>query len=41
MITARSHGLPLHLDLAIARFLELRRTGRTPTADTSTAPSLP
>ncbi|MFI0915344.1 tetratricopeptide repeat protein [Streptomyces abikoensis] len=33
VITARSHGLPLHLDLAIARFLELRRAGRTPTAD--------
>ncbi|MFD5557643.1 ATP/GTP-binding protein [Streptomyces sp. NPDC127068] len=29
-ITARSHGLPLHLDLAVARFLEIRRTGRTP-----------
>ncbi|MER7050109.1 ATP/GTP-binding protein [Streptomyces jumonjinensis] len=29
-ITARSHGLPLHLDLAAARFLEIRRTGRTP-----------
>ncbi|WP_331726458.1 ATP/GTP-binding protein [Streptomyces uncialis] len=28
-ITARSHGLPLHLDLAAARFLEIRRT-RTP-----------
>ncbi|GAA2266119.1 ATP/GTP-binding protein [Streptomyces amakusaensis] len=28
-ITARSHGLPLHLDLAVARFLEIRRT-RTP-----------
>ncbi|GGR46197.1 ATP/GTP-binding protein [Streptomyces netropsis] len=33
VITARSHGLPLHLDLAISRFLELRRAGRTPTAD--------
>ncbi|MCQ8772094.1 ATP/GTP-binding protein [Streptomyces telluris] len=32
VITARSHGLPLHLDLAISRFLEIRRTGRTPTA---------
>ncbi|GGY79018.1 ATP/GTP-binding protein [Streptomyces omiyaensis] len=31
-ITARSHGLPLHLDLAVSRFLEIRRTGRTPTA---------
>ncbi|MGW7313146.1 ATP/GTP-binding protein [Streptomyces sp. NPDC054865] len=30
-ITARSHGLPLHLDLAVARFLEIRRTGHTPT----------
>ncbi|MFF3558253.1 ATP/GTP-binding protein [Streptomyces tsukubensis] len=29
-ITARSHGLPLHLDLAVTRFLEIRRTGRTP-----------
>ncbi|MFI2214916.1 ATP/GTP-binding protein [Streptomyces sp. NPDC020141] len=28
-IAARSHGLPLHLDLAVARFLEIRRT-RTP-----------
>ena len=34
VITARSHGLPLHLDLAVARFLEIRRSGRTPvTAD--------
>ncbi|MFJ3637544.1 ATP/GTP-binding protein [Streptomyces sp. NPDC090112] len=31
-ITARSHGLPLHLDLAVSQFLEIRRTGRTPTA---------
>ncbi|GAA3163408.1 ATP/GTP-binding protein [Streptomyces ramulosus] len=30
VITERSHGLPLHLDLAVARFLEIRRTGRTP-----------
>ncbi|MFE3556907.1 ATP/GTP-binding protein [Streptomyces sp. NPDC059193] len=30
VITARSHGLPLYLDLAVLRFLELRRTGRTP-----------
>ncbi|UYB39201.1 ATP/GTP-binding protein [Streptomyces sp. Je 1-4] len=30
VIAARSHGLPLHLDLAVARFLEIRRTGRTP-----------
>ncbi|MFE9427714.1 ATP/GTP-binding protein [Kitasatospora sp. NPDC006697] len=29
VITERSHGLPLHLDLAVARFLEIRRT-RTP-----------
>ncbi|MFE5549219.1 hypothetical protein ACFQ71_36105 [Streptomyces sp. NPDC056534] len=29
-ITARSHGLPLHLDLAVSRYLEIRRTGRTP-----------
>ncbi|WP_030965920.1 hypothetical protein [Streptomyces sp. NRRL S-378] len=31
-ITRRSHGLPLHLDLAVSRFLEIRRTGRTPVA---------
>ncbi|MFJ2406627.1 ATP/GTP-binding protein [Streptomyces xanthochromogenes] len=30
VITERSHGLPLHLDLAVARFLEIRRTGRAP-----------
>ncbi|GGV47608.1 ATP/GTP-binding protein [Kitasatospora herbaricolor] len=30
VITARSHGLPLFLDLSVMRFLELRRTGRTP-----------
>ncbi|MEV5138927.1 ATP/GTP-binding protein [Streptomyces syringium] len=30
VITARSHGLPLHLDLCVHRFLEIRRTGRTP-----------
>ncbi|MEV7980862.1 ATP/GTP-binding protein [Streptomyces sp. NPDC086519] len=30
IITARSHGLPLYLDLSVARFLELRRSGRTP-----------
>ncbi|MFD7262671.1 ATP/GTP-binding protein [Streptomyces sp. NPDC059874] len=30
VITSRSHGLPLYLDLAVMRFLELRRTGRTP-----------
>ncbi|MFC5724148.1 ATP/GTP-binding protein [Streptomyces gamaensis] len=32
VITGRSHGLPLHLDLAVGRFLEIRRSGRTPTA---------
>ncbi|MEU8949693.1 ATP/GTP-binding protein [Streptomyces sp. NPDC048489] len=30
VITARSHGLPLYLDLSVARFLELRRGGRIP-----------
>lgn len=30
VITARSHGLPLYLDLSVLRFLELHRTGRTP-----------
>ncbi|MFE7318279.1 ATP/GTP-binding protein [Streptomyces sp. NPDC057555] len=30
VITGRSHGLPLHLDLSVMRFLEIRRTGRTP-----------
>ncbi|MER6123017.1 ATP/GTP-binding protein [Streptomyces sp. NPDC001795] len=30
VITTRSHGLPLYLDLSVARFLELRRSGRTP-----------
>ncbi|MFB7031542.1 MULTISPECIES: ATP/GTP-binding protein [unclassified Streptomyces] len=30
VITARSHGLPLYLDLSVMRFLELRRAGRTP-----------
>ncbi|MEU9062420.1 ATP/GTP-binding protein [Streptomyces sp. NPDC048430] len=29
-ITARSHGLPLYLDLAAIRFLELRRNGHAP-----------
>lgn len=29
-ICERSHGLPLYLDLAALRFMELRRTGRTP-----------
>ncbi|WP_328380614.1 ATP/GTP-binding protein (plasmid) [Streptomyces sp. NBC_00440] len=33
VIAARSHGLPLHLDLAVSRFLEIRRTGRTPVPD--------
>ncbi|MGA5198304.1 hypothetical protein [Streptomyces exfoliatus] len=30
VIARRSHGLPLYLDLSVMRFLELRRTGRTP-----------
>ncbi|MFB6999262.1 ATP/GTP-binding protein [Streptomyces virginiae] len=30
VVTDRSHGLPLYLDLAVMRFLELRRTGHTP-----------
>ncbi|WP_103513088.1 hypothetical protein [Streptomyces sp. SM13] len=30
MITRRSHGLPLYLDLSVMRFLELRRTGHVP-----------
>ena len=30
VVTDRSHGLPLYLDLSVARFLEIRRTGRTP-----------
>ncbi|MEV6500799.1 ATP/GTP-binding protein [Streptomyces prunicolor] len=30
VIAERSHGLPLYLDLAAMRFLEIRRTGRTP-----------
>ncbi|MFE6744115.1 ATP/GTP-binding protein [Streptomyces tubercidicus] len=30
VITARSHGLPLYLDLSVMRFLEIRRTSRTP-----------
>ncbi|NUL14648.1 ATP/GTP-binding protein, partial [Streptomyces lunaelactis] len=29
-ITVRSHGLPLYLDLAVVRFLEIRRSGRPP-----------
>ncbi|MFD9458331.1 ATP/GTP-binding protein [Streptomyces sp. NPDC059985] len=30
VITVRSHGLPLYLDLAVMRFLEICRTGRAP-----------
>jgi hypothetical protein len=30
IITASSHGLPLYLDLSVMRFLEIRRSGRTP-----------
>ena len=30
VIADRSHGLPLYLDLAAHRFMELRRSGRTP-----------
>ncbi|MDJ0386428.1 hypothetical protein [Streptomyces sp. G-G2] len=30
--TRRSHGLPLHFDLAVSRFLEIRRTGRASVA---------
>ncbi|OPF82394.1 ATP/GTP-binding protein [Streptomyces antioxidans] len=30
VIAERSHGLPLYLDLAAMRFLEIRRTGLTP-----------
>ncbi|WP_316959640.1 ATP/GTP-binding protein [Streptomyces sp. TRM68367] len=29
-IAARSHGLPLYLDLAVMRFVEIRRSGREP-----------
>ncbi|MGW2748091.1 ATP/GTP-binding protein [Streptomyces sp. NPDC001450] len=32
-ITDRSHGLPLYLDLAVMRFLEIRRSGRVPQPD--------
>ncbi|WP_308379009.1 ATP/GTP-binding protein [Streptomyces sp. ISL-43] len=32
VIAERSHGLPLYLDLAVLRFLELRRAARTPAA---------
>ncbi|WP_369142393.1 ATP/GTP-binding protein [Streptomyces sp. R44] len=31
VISDRSHGLPLYLDLAVMRVLQLHRTGRTPT----------
>ncbi|MFI7893359.1 ATP/GTP-binding protein [Streptomyces sp. CACIS-1.16CA] len=30
IIAERSHGLPLHLDLSVMRYLELRRGGRQP-----------
>ncbi|MFZ3562890.1 ATP/GTP-binding protein [Streptomyces sp. BH097] len=30
VISERSHGLPLYLDLSVMRFLQLRRSGRTP-----------
>ncbi|MFB8137217.1 ATP/GTP-binding protein [Streptomyces mirabilis] len=30
VIAGRSHGLPLYLDLSVMRFLEIRRTGRSP-----------
>ncbi|MGW6511325.1 ATP/GTP-binding protein [Streptomyces niveus] len=30
VVTGRSHGLPLYLDLTVMRFLEIRRTGRRP-----------
>ncbi|MFJ2590929.1 MULTISPECIES: hypothetical protein [unclassified Streptomyces] len=30
MIADHSHGLPLYLDLSVMRFLEIRRTNRTP-----------
>jgi hypothetical protein len=30
VISSRSHGLPLFLDLSVMRFLEIRRSGRTP-----------
>ncbi|MGA4846579.1 ATP/GTP-binding protein [Streptomyces sp. G5(2025)] len=33
VITGRSHGLPLHLDLAASRFLEIRRTREPQPAD--------
>ncbi|MEU8138638.1 ATP/GTP-binding protein [Streptodolium elevatio] len=33
VIAGRSHGLPLYLDLAVMRFLEIRRSGREPEPD--------
>ncbi|MEU9072378.1 ATP/GTP-binding protein [Streptomyces sp. NPDC048306] len=40
-ITARSHGLPLYLDLAVMRFVELRRGGHVPQpADFGAFPAL-
>ncbi|WP_315904319.1 ATP/GTP-binding protein [Streptomyces sp. ASQP_92] len=33
VIAERSHGLPLHLDLSAMRYLEIRRSGRTPQPD--------
>ncbi|MGW2331688.1 ATP/GTP-binding protein [Streptomyces sp. NPDC001700] len=33
VITRRSHGLPLYLDLSVMRFLELRRSGHAPRPD--------
>lgn len=33
VITGRSHGLPLHLDLSVMRFLEIRRTREPQPAD--------
>ncbi|MBB1258325.1 ATP/GTP-binding protein [Streptomyces alkaliterrae] len=33
VITARSHGLPLYLDLSVLRYLEIRRTRRPTPAD--------
>ncbi|MEV6591313.1 hypothetical protein [Streptomyces acidicola] len=38
VITPRSHGRPLCLDLPVAPFLELRRAGRNPGTSTTTAP---
>ncbi|MET9415363.1 ATP/GTP-binding protein [Streptomyces klenkii] len=33
VITRCSHGLPLHLDFSVMRFLQIRRTGRIPHPD--------